>query len=402
VGLGLFWVGTEIRLLGQVHLVIRDPWRLNQMIDACRNVPDRGYPHRMDVQFPGRRKIYHAWLSVYNFQPYCTHWKGTGPTAAFHLCSGLGSSNRNANLWSLAGIRWHTGKGDRIQGVVKAKDTHGDPLFERWPNGKDRHKKNNAAYEVRDSGREGFLRPLLGKPLPVVCTPAQWIWLAKSWTSRFATKLWDPNLPLAMRVPAGELAESDLLDDAPVVFYFDHSKVRDDLPALKRYSERGGRLVTSASIPSVDAIVAGNRSPWELLPKELRNLRGDRPPELEREEHDPALELAEIRRHDLWGRSRQHFLFDIDALEPLLYVLPMQQMPGWRAELDGEPLPMFSAGPDLIGVSVPAGAHRLAFHWEMPGFDRGTIWASLAGLALVLGIWFRAAFRRVTGRKWAR
>ncbi|MBW2277480.1 MAG: hypothetical protein JRF63_08310, partial [Deltaproteobacteria bacterium] len=103
MALGGSWVGSEILGLGGVHLVIRDQTTLNQMVDAMRTLPDRGYPFRIDVQYPGRRKIRHSWLSAYDFHPYCTHWKGVGATPGFHLCTTLGGMTRNTNLYTLAG-----------------------------------------------------------------------------------------------------------------------------------------------------------------------------------------------------------------------------------------------------------------------------------------------------------
>jgi hypothetical protein len=398
-GLGLSWVGAEIYALGQKHLVVRSPRRLNEMVDAMAPLPDRGYPYRVDVQFKGRHKLRHGWLRFYGYQPKCTHWKGTGPSSAYHLCRTLGSATRNPNLYALAGIRWISGQEDEVERLVEHTDDDGDPLLDRWPNGKDRRGRDNDWHYLLDTGRDHFLRPLVGKPLPVVCTHKQWIWINRSWTHRYRGKLWAEETPIAMRVPAGELGESGLLDSAPTVFYFDASRLEEDREALETYEAEGGKVVASTELEGIEATVLEQEPIWKALPAEMRRLRSNRPSELEREELDPGLAVTRIERSQPLGRSHQYFEFWVDALEPVVAVLPAERVPGWRAELDGEPLPVFSTGPDLCGVLLPAGAHRLVFHWEMPAWQRAMQLVSLGGLVFVLGVWGMGAARRLRPRR---
>jgi hypothetical protein len=399
IAIGLSWIGSEIIGLGQAHLLIRDPVKLDAMVDAMGSLKDRGYPFRADVQFPGRRKIRHGWLSAYDYNAYCTHWKGVGPTPGYHLCTGLGGLKRNPNLYALAGIRWISGQGDDVKSTREAKDEEGDVLFELLPNGKDRRGKPNTWHSLLDTGRDHLLRPLLGRPVPVVCNDAQWIWLAKSWTTRYRGKLWDRDTPILMRVPAGTLATSGLTGQAPALMYLDHTQIDEDKAALTAFAGKGGVVVTPMAIPGVDAEPAGQTSVWERLPAKMQRIRSKRPQELEREELDPGFEVAEIKRYQPRGRSHQLFAFDVDALEPLVLVLPTQLFQGWQAELDGKPHPLFATGPDLVGVRLPSGAHRLVFRWQMPGWHKATLVASLLALVLVVGIWAVAIFRRARGRR---
>jgi hypothetical protein len=396
-GLGL--IGTEIVLLGRTHLVIRDPAELDRMADALSALPGHGYPFRMDISYKGRHKIRHSWLAKHGFQPMCTHWRATGPTSMYHLCTTMGSAVRNTNLFSLSGIRYTSAEEKNARTLIDAVDNEGDPQFARRPNGPDRHGKNNDWHHLLDTGRSHFLRPLVGEPLPTVCSHAQWIWLAKSWTGRFRNNLWSPRTPIPMRVPAGDLADSGLLDAAGTVFYFDHSGLERDRAALAGFARGGGRVVTPVEIPGVEAVVTGaderkGRSPWLALPADQQRLRSDRPPELEREELDPGLERVTLTQRFPRGRSYQYYEFDVDALEPVIAVLPVNNVPGWRADLDGEPWPVFSTGPDMAGVRLPAGAHRLVFWWEMPAAHRAARWLTLAALLLVLLDWSRALVRR--------
>ena len=114
-----------------------------------------------------------------------------------------------------------------------------------------------------------------------------------------------------------------------------------------------------------------------------------------REERDPGLDVATVTQLREGSSSVQNFAFDVDLLKPLVAILPMQAAPGWGATLDGISLPSFPAGPDMVGVYLPKGAHRLVFSWRMPMRDK--LWGaiSLIALGFVLLIWIRAIRRRV-------
>ncbi|HUT76840.1 MAG TPA: hypothetical protein VM285_04095, partial [Polyangia bacterium] len=401
---GLGAVGTEIVMLGRTHLLIRDPADLDQMADALSGLPNGGYPFRVDISFKGRQKLRHSWLAHHGFQPVCTHWRATGPTTTYHLCTSMGSAARNTNLFSLAGIRYISAEEKNSQSLIGAVDDAGDPQFLRHSNGPDRRGRNNDWHHLLDTGRSHFLRPLVGEPLPVVCSHAQWIWISRSWTSRFRNNLWSPETPIAMRVPAGSLARSGLTAAARTVFYFDHSELEQDRTALDGFVRAGGRVVTPVEIPGIDGIVPGEgakkgRSPWLALPAEQQRLRSNRPPELEREELDPGLERATVTQRFPWRRSFQYYEFDVDVLEPVIAILPVSHVPGWRADLDGEPWPAFATGPDMTGVRLPAGAHRLVLWWEMPASHRAACWISLGALLVVLGAWTRGLVRRRRGAR---
>lgn len=65
-----------------------------------------------------------------------------------------------------------------------------------------------------------------------------------------------------------------------------------------------------------------------------------------------------------------------------LAVLTLPYDENWRAELDGEAVPVQAAG-YLLGVEVPAGAHTLTLTYTQPGMGGGLL-LSLLGLALTL------------------
>jgi hypothetical protein len=120
-------------------------------------------------------------------------------------------------------------------------------------------------------------------------------------------------------------------------------------------------------------------------------------PDDERDELDPGLEVADIEMLTPPARTFQRYWFDVDNLKPIVAVLPVENAPGWSATLDGAPHPLFSTGPDLIGVRIPRGAHRLSFQWKMPARHLAWVLVSLAAVLWVLGVWARAIYRRLFG-----
>jgi hypothetical protein len=391
---GVGWTCKEIVQLGGVHVDIRETPALDEVVDSASPLPRHGYPYRIMANYaPGiTSKIRQAWLTVDGFAPYCTHWKGTGPTAAYHLCVGLGRPSRSGELYGLVGARWFSGSGKDVEPLVKAKDASGVALLEKWPSGLSRVRKKPSTLTVLDTGHDHFLRPLVGRPLPVVCGDDQWVWLQKSWMSKYRSSLWDERTPIPMRVPAGTLEASGLLDDSRAVLYLDHSQIGRDADALRRIASRVS-IVSPLPIPGVEIVPSRGRSVWDLLPEEYHPARPAGVREEEREELDPGLEVSKVEMLNLGKRTFQRFVFDVDNLKPVTAVLPMESVPGWGATLDGKPLPSFAAGPDMIGVRVPAGAHRLEFEWRMPLRHRLSLLVSLAALAVVLGFWIGGAAR---------
>jgi len=386
---GSAWVGAEIVLVGLSHMNVRPTAELDDVVDAAGTLPRRGYPFRIMPKFKAgiTSKIRQAWLTVNGFSSYCTHWKGTGPTSAYHTCMNLTGPSRAGALFSMLGARWFVGSSKEIEPFVDAADADKSPIFDRIPNGKSRHGKKSIPVTLLDSGHDHFLRPLLGRPLPVVCSDSHWIWIVKSWLTRYRTSIWDARTPIPMRVRGGELAKSGLLGAAQAVLYLDGAHVDEDSAALAGVADKVA-VISPFAIGGVRTISTEGKVAWDLLPF-------DKPSghvvDGEREELDPGLDQSEIEMLDLGKRSFQHFVFDIDNLKPVIAVLPMEMVPGWNAVLDGEAIPSFSTGPDLVGVRLPAGAHRLELRWDMPTRHLIALLVSLAALAFVMGAWLLAA-----------
>jgi hypothetical protein len=79
--------------------------------------------------------------------------------------------------------------------------------------------------------------------------------------------------------------------------------------------------------------------------------------------------------------------FTVQAAQPLTFVYRTFYFPGWQATLDGQPAPITITAPEgLMGVSVPAGTHSVAFAFgtTLPRVVGDGL--SIVGLA-ALGVW---------------
>jgi uncharacterized membrane protein YfhO len=93
-------------------------------------------------------------------------------------------------------------------------------------------------------------------------------------------------------------------------------------------------------------------------------------------------EIGEVRMLDPGARTRQNYFFDVDLLEPVIAVLPNEAVPGWTATINGQSTSVFPVGPNMLGVQLPAGAHRLALRWRMTTMHQATLY--LSGFAMLL------------------
>jgi hypothetical protein len=70
--------------------------------------------------------------------------------------------------------------------------------------------------------------------------------------------------------------------------------------------------------------------------------------------------------------------------------------PGWRATVDGRPVPLLRANAAFRAVAVPSGRHRIEMRYRPRAVVMGLI-ASGAGLGILLCLIAASAFRRRAG-----
>jgi uncharacterized membrane protein YfhO len=64
------------------------------------------------------------------------------------------------------------------------------------------------------------------------------------------------------------------------------------------------------------------------------------------------------------SESSQGETFDLNAPRDGLVVFPDAMFPGWKARLDGYPIPIYTAQTALRSVVVPKGLHRVEFTFK--------------------------------------
>jgi len=83
----------------------------------------------------------------------------------------------------------------------------------------------------------------------------------------------------------------------------------------------------------------------------------------------------------------------VETDAPALLVLSDTFYPGWRATVDGTPVPIYQTNAALRGVPVPAGAHRVEMHFRPRTLQIGLGLAAAGGLAC-LALWWMERRRR--------
>jgi len=81
----------------------------------------------------------------------------------------------------------------------------------------------------------------------------------------------------------------------------------------------------------------------------------------------------------------------VEAVAPQDGFLLLADMfyPGWRAEVDGVPTPIYRANISLRGIALPKGQHTVRFTYEPTSFFRGLLITAIALAALL--VWLGAA-----------
>ena len=98
---------------------------------------------------------------------------------------------------------------------------------------------------------------------------------------------------------------------------------------------------------------------------------------------------APAGRASIVEEDARHLTVDADAARDGYLVLADTFYPGWSAEVDGTPAPIYRANLAIRAVPLARGRHQVRFEYEMPGFVRGAQ-VSLLGLSALL-IWVAGA-----------
>jgi uncharacterized membrane protein YfhO len=78
---------------------------------------------------------------------------------------------------------------------------------------------------------------------------------------------------------------------------------------------------------------------------------------------------------------------DVSTMDGGFLVFSEGWYPGWRARLDGQPLPVHRANVSMQGVVVPRGSHTVTFELVSRGFQAGAAVSALTLLVLAVIAW---------------
>jgi hypothetical protein len=91
--------------------------------------------------------------------------------------------------------------------------------------------------------------------------------------------------------------------------------------------------------------------------------------------------------------TSRELVIDAVASQDSFLLLADMFYPGWQAEVDGVPTPIYRANVSLRGIALPKGQHTVRFSYQPTRFFRG-LWITAIALSALL-IWFGAAAYRV-------
>ena len=86
--------------------------------------------------------------------------------------------------------------------------------------------------------------------------------------------------------------------------------------------------------------------------------------------------------------SRQ-LVIEAEAPEDGFLLLADTYYPGWTAQVDGNPTPIYRANLSVRGIQLPKGRHEVRFTFDAPGFLRG-LQITLVAVSMLL-LWVGVA-----------
>ena len=89
------------------------------------------------------------------------------------------------------------------------------------------------------------------------------------------------------------------------------------------------------------------------------------------------------------SEDARHIVIDAEAPDDGFLLLADTFYPGWTAQVDGTPTPVYRANISVRGIRLPKGKHEVRFTYEAPGFVHG-LWLTLLALSTLI-VWAGAA-----------
>lgn len=139
----------------------------------------------------------------------------------------------------------------------------------------------------------------------------------------------------------------------------------------------------------------GTTAMGEFLPKAVQALPEESSPALESGERLDVASLPEEARVVAAHYAPLRYTLELESPVPFTARFHTFDFPGWRAAIDGQPLPITPSEPHgLITVQVPAGRHTLTVRFGTTPIRTSATLISGASLLLLLALIVRVGLRR--------
>jgi hypothetical protein len=327
----------------------------------------KGFPMRLRAAYAYDMRVHWSYLSIAGLSTPCSHWAGVGPTIGRTLCKAMEPAELSVPLARKVGIGFYLTDeqgGRRLAGIKKSD---GSPAFTLLEHGDNSYLLHDPAAAYAH-GTRSFVA--------VIANDTQWLYLTQAWVLAERSGS-EPPLPVRVETDAHD-DSSRIAREAGMVFVLDPERVdgfRDDLGALAAR----GRVYSAGPIDGVASHALTNEGGTVF--RVASQGSGER-------ESEP------VRVRMVSARRGGPFEFEASGVSDGIVMLAMQHNPGWRAVIDGRQVPVHAAGPDFVGVLVPAGTHRVRFHWQSTILERVTLSVSLIAWLGVLGYGGSVTIRR--------
>ena len=166
--------------------------------------------------------------------------------------------------------------------------------------------------------------------------------------------------------------------DAPALRVFrqgppDYACIMENTAALPRFQLYNHHIAVDSTDDAID-MMAG----WKQRTLVIENPQG---PGHQVEMADSAEDGTTPATFDVRRAESQSYLVDISAEKPVWFFLADANYPGWKATLDGNDTPLFSAQVLGKAVAIPAGKHTLSITFHSASFTWG-LWITLVSAVL--------------------
>jgi hypothetical protein len=108
------------------------------------------------------------------------------------------------------------------------------------------------------------------------------------------------------------------------------------------------------------------------------------PAQADAEDGEDVPEATAASRPVVTHEDSRHVVIAADAPADGFLLLADTYYPGWTAQVDGTPTPVYRANLSVRGIRLPKGRHEVRFSYEAPGFSRGLTITLLAVSLLLL------------------